>query len=287
MTGIGRSLLILATSVQLVACASKAAKPHESSLVVKPYMAAEPGFLVTSNLIMGDNDAILVDAQFTRSEARKVGSLIRESGKRLTTIFITHGHPDHYLGLEVLAKEFPEARIVARPEVIADIKATAKGKIKYWKKMYKEDLADTFVLPQPITDHLMMLEGRPLEIVDMGAGESAHASAIYIPSIKALIAGDLAYNNVHLWLAEGRGTPWAEELRKITNNRTIEQVYPGHGRVASADILNTNAKYIEDFERITGTSKTKKNQAIAEIKNLYPDYALPVIAEISVGAKLK
>ena len=121
------------------------AKPN--ALSIQTHMAGDAGFDVNSHLILGKTQAFLVDAQFTRSEAGRVITKIHTSGRRLNTIFITHAHPDHYLGLELLKKEFPGVRILARSTVVAEMKKTAPGKIAYWKEYYKDNLADQFVEP--------------------------------------------------------------------------------------------------------------------------------------------
>ena len=88
-------------------------------LSIQTYTASDPGFAVNSHLLMSENDAILVDAQFTRSEAKRVGDMVKTSGRNLKMIYVTHGHPDHYLGLEILTKEFPDAIVFSTKDVAA------------------------------------------------------------------------------------------------------------------------------------------------------------------------
>jgi glyoxylase-like metal-dependent hydrolase (beta-lactamase superfamily II) len=89
-------------------------------------------FSVSSVLIEGRHDAILVNAQFGASDARKLVELIRASGKQLTTIYISHGDPDYYFGLATLQDAFPQARIVATAQTVAHIQQTQAGKLAYW-----------------------------------------------------------------------------------------------------------------------------------------------------------
>ena len=98
---------------------------------MQTYVGSEPGFLVTSNLILGEHEAVLVDAQFTRTHANHVVDMIKQNGRELKTVFVTHGHPDHYFGIDTLRKALPNAHYVATPDTIADLKATGAGKIAY------------------------------------------------------------------------------------------------------------------------------------------------------------
>src|SRR4030042_2996664 len=85
------------------------------SLDTKVFFSDESGFEVASVIVMGKTDALLIDAQWTLSNAHRVVAEILETGKRLKTIYVTHAHPDHYFGLGPVAKAFPEARVTALP----------------------------------------------------------------------------------------------------------------------------------------------------------------------------
>src|SRR5688572_27928521 len=102
--------------------ARPAARPAKLELTV--ITASPEGFLVNATLITGARDAVLIDAAFTRSDARRIVAAVRASGKNLTTVYVTHGHPDHYFGLEVIKQAFPSARFVAQSGTVAEITRT-------------------------------------------------------------------------------------------------------------------------------------------------------------------
>src|SRR6185369_14106329 len=106
----------------------------------------------------GVEDAILIDGSFTLADAHRVIGAILDSGKNLTTVYVTHWHPDHYFGL------------VATPETVAEIRKTWKGKVKQWGPMYGANLTATPVIPTPIKDKTLTLEGQTLEIHGMVQG---------------------------------------------------------------------------------------------------------------------
>ena len=105
------------------------------------FTSTPDGFSVTSTLIYGDRDAILVDPQFLLSEAHKAAAMILESKKNLTTVYTTHAHPDHYFGLAVIKPAFSNARVVALPAVVTGIKNGWEARQKFWSATYGSNQA--------------------------------------------------------------------------------------------------------------------------------------------------
>lgn len=272
-------------SIALVTFALLAPKlTFAADLNVTTYTASPAGFLVNSHLISGEKDAILVDAQFTRSEAAKAARFVRASGKNLKIIFVTHAHPDHFLGLEVLQREFPDARILAADDTIADLKVIAPKSIAYWKPIYKDEVPDGFVVPARAATTSLFLEGKEIQLISMPGGESEHATVLWIPSIRAVFTGDLGYNKVHLWLRENRPEGWLAILDRL-DALLPAQVLTGHGLPGGTELIAENRKYLQDYIAATAAPATKE-QGIAKMKTLYPDYALPTIVELAVPARI-
>ncbi len=275
---------ILTNIITTVALATSATATPE--LKVTSITANESGFSVNSHLIEGQKELILIDGQFTRSQAREVVSKVKSTGKKLTTIFVTHAHPDHYFGVEILKKEFPQVKVLAAPETVKEIEATGKGKLDYWKGIYKEDLTDTVPVVTAFNGKVLMLDNQAIEIMKIGKGESETSSALYIASLKALFTGDMAYGNVHLWLAENRPSEWISNLSEMKKSLNIEKVYTGHGTNGTAEILDVNARYIQDFMQATELPTTAE-KAKAKMLSKYGKYLLPVILDLSLGARVK
>src|SRR6185312_1846881 len=68
---------------------------------------------ITSTLIMGRNDAVLVDPPLTTEQAGEVGNRVAASGRELRQIYITHGHGDHWFGALPLLQRFPGVTVRA------------------------------------------------------------------------------------------------------------------------------------------------------------------------------
>jgi glyoxylase-like metal-dependent hydrolase (beta-lactamase superfamily II) len=73
---------------------------------------------MASTLIYGIRDAVLVDAFMTAKQAHALADWVASKGKNLTTIYITHGHGDHWFGVGTLLERFPNARVVATPNTV-------------------------------------------------------------------------------------------------------------------------------------------------------------------------
>lgn len=275
---------IITNMISVVALAGSAHASPE--LEVKSFTSNESGFSVNSHLIEGQKEAILIDGQFTRSQAGEVVKKIKETKKTLTTIFITHAHPDHYFGIETLKKAFPKARVLAAPETVKEIEQTGKGKLDYWKPIYKGDLTDSIPKVESFTGNSLKLDGQSIEIIKVGKGESETSSVLYIPSLKALISGDIVYGQVHLWLAENRPSEWISNLTQLKKTLNIEKIYTGHGKSGGLALLDENADYIKAFVEASELPTTKE-AAKAKMLTRYKNYLLPVILDLSLSARIQ
>lgn len=150
-------------------------------------------FPVTSTLISGERDAILVDAQFSTREAQELVERIQASGKNLTTIFISHGDPDFYFGLDTLTRAFPKAKILATPQTIAYIEKSREPKLAYWGPILKDSAPARTVVPQALQGDHLSLEGQRIELI----GHDPKHTSLWIPSIQAVVGGVLTYANIH------------------------------------------------------------------------------------------
>src|SRR5580658_1180777 len=104
----------------------------------------------TSTLIFGARDAVLVDALMTVPEATALADWIALHQRQLTTIYITHGHADHFLGLPVLLNRFPGARAVATAGTVQQMREQTTPQVldNRTRARFPGQIADTISLAE-------------------------------------------------------------------------------------------------------------------------------------------
>src|SRR5713226_6477031 len=127
----------------------------------KPPGVSETFFQATaSTLIYGVRDAVLVDAFMTVKQANALADWVAARGKNLTTIYITHGHGDHWFGAGTLFERFPNARVVATPNVVKVMRqhASPEALSKSWERSFPGQIPDNLVIANEITGNAIDLE---------------------------------------------------------------------------------------------------------------------------------
>ncbi|MFI1743334.1 MBL fold metallo-hydrolase [Thalassobellus sediminis] len=259
-----------------------------NNLKIQVYNASENSFGVASVIVSGKTDAVLIDAQFTLADAEAVAQEIKQSGKKLSTIYVSHGDPDFYFGLEVFKKYFPEVIVYAAPTTIEHIKATAQKKLDVWGERLGNNITSNVILPQVLKGNSIDLEGEKLEII--GLDEFPSRTFVSIPSIKAVIGGINVFGtSFNLWMADAQTTDvrnqWISVLNKIESLQP-EIVIPAHANSKSAlDIATVKhtKNYIQFYEEALKTNKTSE-ALIETIKTAYPELTFEIALQL--GAKV-
>lgn len=280
-----RTSLLAAALVSLAAGTAAA----DTKLTTTVYTGSPGGFLVNSTLIAGEKEAILIDGQFTLADAHRLVAMILESKKTLTTVYVTHGHPDHYFGLAVIQQAFPKAKLVTLPAAAADIAKTAKAKVAQWGPMYGANLTAKPVLPSSAKLTSFTLEGQTIEIHGPLQGDAPDNSYVWIPSTKTVIAGDIVYRGVHVWTAETNADArkaWIKTLDEISALGPTT-VIAGHKDPKEKDdvaSLKATKDYLEAFEAAVASSKTSA-EVQQKVKAKFPALQLDIILTLGADAQ--
>jgi glyoxylase-like metal-dependent hydrolase (beta-lactamase superfamily II) len=234
---------------------------------------------ISSTLISGERDAVLVDTPITVEQACALSDWIAASGKNLTMIYATHGHGDHFFGTSTVLERFPRARFVARPDVIKVMRqqVSPESLATFWNPRFPGQISSHLAIAEELTGSVINLEGHDLVSVPLGFTDTANTTCLHVPSIGLVVAGDAAYNGVHLHLSESpdqqKREEWIAALDKMESLRP-RAVIAGHKRAGNDDspkILGETRKYIRDFERLAMQTTTAQ-ELYDQMLKLYPDW---------------
>jgi glyoxylase-like metal-dependent hydrolase (beta-lactamase superfamily II) len=265
-------LAALQTFIGLLGLAATAALA--APLDVQVIQTSEGSLFANITLIKGQKSAVLVDAPFTRADAHRIVAAVLESGKTLDTIIVTHDHPDHFFSMEVLTDAFPSARVVAAPAVVDDIWKSIPLKLKRWGPMLGPNGPRHPTAPNALEQPYVELEGHRIEILGPMQGDHAHSTAVWVPDAKTLIAGDLLFNEMHLWLGESTKDArldWARSVDRL-GQLGAKLVVAGHkkpGLPDDASGLAYTKKYLDVFEKAVAKSKSSAELSAA-IRSAFP-----------------
>lgn len=269
---------------------SSAARPALPALEVAVFTGPETAFFVTSSLIIGRHDAILVDAQLTRSAGRELAEWIAGKGRNLLAIVITHPHPDHYFGVEEVLRLFPQAHLLAAPPVVDAIMRTAADKVVQWRPVYGDDIPDAPVVPRPLLPQPLMIDRQLIRVLYLGQGDCADCTIVHIPSVRTVIAGDCAYHGTHVWTAEttpAERLDWAENLGRIAD-LGVERVIAGHRAPDQGDdaarVLTFTDDYLKHFDQLLAEHPGDAEGLVAAMNERYGELTLPAFLELGAAA---
>jgi glyoxylase-like metal-dependent hydrolase (beta-lactamase superfamily II) len=236
---------------------------------------------ISATLISGGWDAVLVDALLTVGQANDLVEWIAAHDKNLAAVYITHGHGDHWFGLGAVLDRFPDARAFALPAVIEHMRAGSTPEFfeSFWRPRFDGKLPRELAFPEPLEGHTIDLEGHGLVVVELGHTDTDQTSCLHVPDIGLVVAGDGAYNDVHLYLAESDPQKRREWIGALD---TIESLHPqaviaGHqraGRHDGPEIIEETRQYIRDFDRLAETTNTARD-LYDHVIALYPDRINP------------
>lgn len=257
--------MLLSTTAFAADLTIRSFSPNEGSL-----------FPVSSSLIEGPNEVILVDAQFEKDDAEQLVELIRETGKKLTTVFISHKDPDFYFGVDRVRAAFPDVKIIARPETVKGIKKTIQLKYDFWGPILEENAPSELIIPDVLQGNSLTVDGEAVKVVGLDGHDPVH-TFLWVPTEKTVLGGVALYENVHVWIADNQ-TAESRDSWRATMDQVLalkpERIIPGHVIGKSAEdesIVEFTKAYIAAFESAASDSENSI-ELITAMKTAYPKF---------------
>ncbi|MBK1888612.1 MBL fold metallo-hydrolase [Undibacterium sp. 14-3-2] len=276
---------IVAASLAIAFTSAHAAQP----LQVKVYNADGNSFNVNSTLVYGEKDAMVIDAGFTRADALRIAANVLDSGKQLTTIYVSQADPDYYFGVETLKEIFPQADVVTTPAVLEKLMPKLAGKVAFWGPKMGANAPRKPVVPRALSGNTLTLEGQTIEIRGT-QGVLAHRPYTWIPSIKAIVGNIGVFGQMHVWTADtqtaAERAAWVAQLDEMAALKP-EIVVPSHmqsgTKIDISDITFTK-DYLQTFEKKLATSSNSA-ELINAMKQAYPQISAGSMS-LDIGAKV-
>lgn len=286
-------MLILATVIVLVAAAMISCTKRTKLKVDVYNPGAEGIFQVNSVIVYGKNDAVLIDTQFSTFDAIALVDMIKKSGRNLKVIYISHGDPDFYFGLETILNAYPQAEVFATQHTIDRIEKTMDNKMRVWGPLLGAGAPERVIVPKLLNGASIMLEGEKLEIVGLDS-RMPERTFVWISSIRTVAGGVLLDAGEHMFMADTQ--PGQErrdwllniELIKSLNPKTV---IPGHSAPGTKftvdDTVGFTTGYIKAFEE-ESIKAANSTELINAMRTRYPNLttgekSLEISAQVATG----
>jgi glyoxylase-like metal-dependent hydrolase (beta-lactamase superfamily II) len=279
------SLLLLISSPSALASS-------QHGFSIKVFTSPDDQFSVNSVILEGDHEVMLVDAQLTRTSAEKVLRKIQETEKPLSVIYITHEHADHFLGLHVFKETYPGATIIATSAGVDRINGVYREKLDKWQKLVGSGASSQVVEISKFDGGYLDFEGSRIEVIKNIQGDTDQNTMLWIPGQRILIAGDVLFDDTHLYTGETDGAArakWRDTLRKV-RGLSPSVVVPGHSKVGAALDASTAVDFTERYLLAFDEELKAARDAEALInamKQRFPSAGLLVALERGATASVK
>jgi glyoxylase-like metal-dependent hydrolase (beta-lactamase superfamily II) len=243
----------------------------------------------TATLIYGERDAVLVDTFITIEQNTDLVEWAKSFDRNLTHVYITHGHGDHFFGIKQLVEAFPGVRAVATGASVKNAKESGSAELieSLWNQLFPGEIPQPVVFPSVLDDKFIDLEGHRLEVIETGFTDGPGSTALWVPDLRLVVAGDVAYNDTHQAMAETTTDSRQQWIAAVESLKQLDPaiVIAGHKNPDRPDdpaILDETASYLRDFNRLEAQTGTPEELYDAMLE-IYPRRVNP--GSLWAGAK--
>jgi glyoxylase-like metal-dependent hydrolase (beta-lactamase superfamily II) len=284
-------LLFLCSCVTLAFTPASIAKSQQA-FAITVVTSSDDQFWTNSVIVEGTHEVMLVDAQLTKTNAERVLQQIQATKKPLSIIYITHEHADHFLGLEVFKDAYPMVRILANSHVADRINNVYQAKIDKWKGILGSGATSHVVPISKYDDNFIRFDNSRIEVIKSIQGDTDENSMLWLPWQKTLIAGDVVFNDMHVYTAEtdmSARTRWLHSLEKIRELKPVV-VIPGHSKrgapLDATSAVTFTERYLLVYEEELKKAKDPDG-LIKAMKEQFPSADLVLAIERGAKANVK
>lgn len=259
----------------------------DEGYVIHMLTSNEPTFFTNAFIIESKNALVVVDTMMINADALLLRQFLDNINKPLIAIIITHGHPDHYNGTDILIAGFNEIPVISTRGVRDCIKDTFESKKVKWQPYFGKDWPDNIKLPNQLVEdgEVIRLDGLTYNFRALGAAESNSDLFFTLGENKSVVfVGDVVFNKMHGFMSDGNSGQWLTVLKSLlTELADVQLLFTGHGEPGNpCQLIQAQIEYIghyrshlltmiSDNQLLSNTQKQRFEQLM--IVN-YPNYQL-------------
>lgn len=209
---------------------------------------------LSTTVVHGTRDAVLIDPPLTTTQALAVGDRVEAGGRRLTHIVVTHAHGDDWFTAALLADRFPGVQVVAAPGVIGQLHRTLAAREGFWDRVLPDQIPASPVTAVAVPGNRLLLEGHELLVVEVGHSDTDDTCVVHVPELGLVVAGDVVYDGVHPFLVESARGGRAAWRRAIDTVAALgaRRIVAGHKKPERDDdparAITETRQYLDDVD---------------------------------------
>ena len=219
----------------------------------------------SSTLVVGEQEAVLVDTFTTVEQNARLIDWVRGHGKTLSAVYLTHGHGDHAFGIGQLRAAFPAARILATAGTLAELELQARPEWRddFWGRLFPGQIPPV-VLPELLEGGAFEVEGHEFRVIEAGNTDTSGTTSLWVPDLGLVAAGDVVYSGTHPYLAETTAASrrnWIDALLRL-KELDARFVVSGHKQPGGSDSpadIDATIGYLHDVAQTEAETTTARD----------------------------
>lgn len=249
---------------------------NRGGLTIHTLISPPDLFSNTTHVLELPTQVIVVDGQFMAPYGAEVRAFTDRLGKPVTRFYVSHDHPDHYLGF---GDAFPDVPVFALPETAATLRTEGPLTLAARQQAFGPLIARSLNLPRhEVTDGKEVIDGVTFEFVKATDNEAAVSLVIRLPEHGVAIVQDIVYNGVHLFVT-GPTTSWRKALEELKADPSVSLVLPGHGEPGGKEIIDVTLQYLNTVDAILDRGADSATYK-AHLLERYPTYGGAMLIDI-------